>query len=652
MTDAKRLQFSLGPVQGFIAQGRRTRDLWSGSYLLSYLSGCAMAGVRRGGGRISVPDVRKDLRKDLLLQWIAAGGDGPGEPPRIGTLPNKFEAEIPDTVSVEDAAKMAVDGINTAWNRIALTVWDRYLGRIAEECGKGTEEIWNRQVRNFWEISWIAGDSGDMEARKNWRIYRNRERYTPTIEGGDHCTIMSEWQELSGFMRAWERQKQDRFWKRVRENIPGMVLREDERLCAIAFIKRLFPEVSKEAIGWDVNAERWPSTTYMAAIPWLKRGVQECADLAKAFAENALLKGQRAEREGLAEQFFEKAAKEHLFLNLDANYYYKETLSLPRRTPLEGTSREGEEPETVKRERKDLLGQLARICEALGTGPSPFYAMLAMDGDRIGELIERHTDRTSRATTEFSSEVGEIVRSYSGALVYAGGDDLLAMLPLRDALQCACHLHTRFSQCFEKVQIGEATVSAALVFAHYQVPLSSVLEEVRELLDGVAKERNGRNSLAISVVKNSGKYCEWVQVWDGVAKKNGIRDEILLESLADDFRQRNELSASFFFRMRDLIVSLVTDARWSPGQILPLWESISGKELKDLIVSEYIDAGEHRRENDTQKHDELLMRASRQMERLLAVSRRHRNGEAPETTTLSMDGLLLVKFLSTEGVRE
>jgi hypothetical protein len=31
------LKLQIGPVQDFIAQARSTRDLWSGSYLLSWL---------------------------------------------------------------------------------------------------------------------------------------------------------------------------------------------------------------------------------------------------------------------------------------------------------------------------------------------------------------------------------------------------------------------------------------------------------------------------------------------------------------------------------------------------------------------------------------------------------------------------------------
>jgi hypothetical protein len=40
-------RFHIGPVQGFIAQARRTRDLWAGSFLLSWLAAQAMAAVRK-----------------------------------------------------------------------------------------------------------------------------------------------------------------------------------------------------------------------------------------------------------------------------------------------------------------------------------------------------------------------------------------------------------------------------------------------------------------------------------------------------------------------------------------------------------------------------------------------------------------------------
>lgn len=49
---SRTLHFTIGPVQSFVAQSRRTRDLLTSSFLLSYLSGVAMVYVLEAGGKI------------------------------------------------------------------------------------------------------------------------------------------------------------------------------------------------------------------------------------------------------------------------------------------------------------------------------------------------------------------------------------------------------------------------------------------------------------------------------------------------------------------------------------------------------------------------------------------------------------------------
>ena len=108
---------------------------------------------------------------------------------------------------------------------------------------------------------------------------------------------MGDYQELSGHVRARGGGKdQDDFWDDVRTSIcqeiykkaqsnGSLELGRSERLCAIALVKRLFPllplKTLQEVIGWiPVGAEvekrvarkrmrKYPSTAYMAALPWL-----------------------------------------------------------------------------------------------------------------------------------------------------------------------------------------------------------------------------------------------------------------------------------------------------------------------------------------------------------------------------------------------
>ena len=56
LTKERYLHFTLGPVQSFVGQARRTRDYWAGSFILAYLTGHAMAAVLEKG-KIIYPSV-------------------------------------------------------------------------------------------------------------------------------------------------------------------------------------------------------------------------------------------------------------------------------------------------------------------------------------------------------------------------------------------------------------------------------------------------------------------------------------------------------------------------------------------------------------------------------------------------------------------
>ncbi len=63
------LAIAVGPVQGFIAAARRTRDLWFGSHLLSEISKAAAKSVHDDGGRLvfPAPEDPADLERDSPL---------------------------------------------------------------------------------------------------------------------------------------------------------------------------------------------------------------------------------------------------------------------------------------------------------------------------------------------------------------------------------------------------------------------------------------------------------------------------------------------------------------------------------------------------------------------------------------------------------
>lgn len=639
------LQFSLGPVQGFIRQARRTRDLWSGSYILSYLSAQAMKGVIKSGGKIIVPKVWDDTRKDNLLAWVM--DERSGHPPRIGTIPNRFQAWSEDPRA---AAQCAEIQITDAWRKIYSAVWNRFIKNVALSHGSDTQKIWDRQVENFWEIYWTAGDISNIESRKNWRTRIQWAKKLPELECGDHCTIMGDWQELSGFIRSHDRTtraNQDRFWESL-GLVPGvgrLDLREDERLCSIALIKRMFPKVAIEAIGWDVDANKWPSTLYVAALPWLMdldkkktESVHSYFDLVIDAADEEAVR-----REGIWELVGGSKGSDILdFLELDGNFYFQSSLSNHRHTPLKKTPLKwtNQEPAEVREKRLRLLKQLAAIYDDIGSKPTPFYSMLLMDGDSMGTLLVDHGEEVSEALAEFADHVDRTVRIFKGVTVYAGGDDVLAMLPAANGINCSVKLAKCFEDAFSKCNLN-GTISAGLVLAHGRYPLRSVLDEAHYILDQVAKDGNGRQSLAVSVLKGSGKCCQWVATFPSLLRGDRTVLDSLVSSLYDEGKY---FSTSFFFRLREILTILSSEPFWQPGRFLELTNEFREDDIVDLLVAEYIKS-ESGKANPEAARSNILS--------LLDVSYRcYRNDQGNcvmDKRHIGADGAMLVKFLAEGG---
>lgn len=586
-----RLHFSLGPVQTFVAQARRTRDLWAGSFLLSYLVAHAMAAVRERG-RIILPSVDGDP----LLEWVK---DERGPAPRLGSIPNRFVAEVDDGPG---QAKLAVQALQHAWKKLADQVYEKYVQPVAH-LGQDTQAIWQRQVAGFWEIQWaVTSDDQDfalLDRRKNWRFT------SASDEGGDHCTIMGDYQELSGYVRAWERDKQDAFWSALRERTGDLELREDERLCAIALIKRLFPK----AIGQTHMPTRWPSTAYVAAIPWIKEMAEKAPGQAKAYAEMAK---QLAGSQTVGNSFEEIPAlaglQTGLFAHLDGNFFYAEAMGNPKRTPMDEAAR------------PILLGKLKQLYEV--DRPSPYLAYLIMDGDQLGKkLREMGPERVSKALSLFAQQVSGIVNDHQGVLVYAGGDDVLALMPMTSALACAQAINVAYRGAFGD---KSATLSAAILYADILTPLRSALRNAHHLLDHVSKEQCGRDTVTLSVYKGQGTSLQWSSKWDDV----GDRFHALIERI-----RNKDYSSGFFYNLREQFAFLTGKPTWTPGETLALPDGLS---LKPFLFAEY---ARNRERSATPAEMEACIDALCQ-----AI--------APDHRRLSPDAALMARFLAQEGKRE
>ena len=571
-----RIDISIGPVQGFVSQSRRTRDLWGSSYLLAFLSAHAMHGAAKAGATI----VQPDLDGERLYRWVA--GHRTGNSPRFGTLPNHFVAEVGG--DARGVAEAAVESLTAAWARVHGAVWNRF---VAHACpaGSDTEAIWSRQVGVFWEVMWTAAPSGDegraFARRKRWRSH------APPDEPGDKCTVMHDLQELSGHVRAQDRNAQDQFWKRVHEGVDSLDLRDNERLCAIALVKRLLSKVAPEALGWEVDASRWPSTVYIGAVPWMRRVESAAPPQAAAYADAVVQYAPPGVRTMQRPPFGLVVPDAGDFPRLDANYLHREFVESERLCPLNDGEEIGARDKLA--ERLQAIHDTRHEDGPLGPPPT-FYALLLADGDRLGRLLgELGGETVSGALRAFTGNIPKVVEEHDGVPVYAGGDDVLAMLPMPRALDCAQALSDAYRSAFGDTDAkDEATLSAAVVFAHIRLPLNHVLGEAHRLLDTIAKDGNGRDSLVAAVLKSGGSYCQWVTTWARPGPGGPVHATDQLHALwrqLDANSVEPGLSSALVYRVRETLTRLCGWKQWRPGE----WGSLPG----DVDIHAFLGAEIH-----------------------------------------------------------
>jgi CRISPR/Cas system-associated protein Cas10 (large subunit of type III CRISPR-Cas system) len=136
--------------------------------------------------------------------------------------------------------------------------------------------------------------------------------------------------------------------------------------------------------------------------------------------------------------------------------------------------------------------------------------VLKMDGDRVGKvfsgekLLQYNKVTTparlaslSRLLENICKELEKIVAQYGGACVYAGGDDILTILPGDIALRVALHLSEKYSQ----MTLGEMTISAGLIITKPTHPLYLALQGATQLLKNAKKQKD---SIDYEIVREIG----------------------------------------------------------------------------------------------------------------------------------------------------
>ncbi|MCC5943668.1 MAG: type III-B CRISPR-associated protein Cas10/Cmr2, partial [Bernardetiaceae bacterium] len=501
--------FTIGPVQSFIAQARKTQDLYAGSRILSDLISKAI-------------DILIDDKK--VIRYISDNDNDLIFPARtIASKPNRFVAII----------TCAENEIQSIGDDLKAAVENHFVNEVAKQVIAFCPDS-DKQLKDFLKIYWAALRV-EVDAQNNVIGYpekykeleqllgavKNVRYFNQFAEKGRKCSINGEYNVK--FYRKGEKEKsrpdKDILDKKLfhgnakvlgftdYREISQAQLQAGEGLCAVSFLKRVY-EIAD-----------FPSTANIALLHTLNEleSISEGASLLQAFA---LCFGKPTWQEVKNGQLFYDE-------NLNEEYFKKQNIKNGGLACAKGKLKE--------------LNQLAKDT-GLQLDKSKYYAILAFDADGMGGKLGKAT------TKEQHQKISELLGAFAqkaevyinnnqyGRTVYAGGDDFLGFLNLNHLFEAMQALREMFDTEVnaELDKLGytdlKLTFSAGVAIAHYKTPLSEVLTWARAMekeakkIDGILDYEKDtfknqypdfkpKNAFSIAVLKHSGEIHKTLWKW-------------------------------------------------------------------------------------------------------------------------------------------
>ena len=483
------LSLAIESVDDFVCAARRCRDLACGSYLLSEVSKACALRLHLIHRAVLIYPNTPDPANELQ----------PG-PPFIAVNRILACVSAPDEGALR---KIVADCKSFTQNYLATVELDPALANAARTLASDGIEINSGTARNHvlslveFYAAWAALDPGRSnyasaralaEKRLDSRLSLNN--FNPHAGESDILKSSLDGFRESVLQRTGTKTENQYF------------VRSDEELDGVAILKR-FGGGGRRKFVFD-------STLDVAAVAYKERIKRTHPTVVAGY-----------------HRFLDVHSK--VLPNTDAFLY-----------PLE--SRRIKDPE--------LRAELDHIIKPLESArpEAPYYALLNGDGDGMGSCIantlktmEEH-QRFSLALSAFARDVLRMFQNMTspGECIYAGGDDVMALLPLHLALSYARKIREVFAKHMHPWPV---TFSAGIAVAHALEPLDDV-RRLAAAAETQAKSVPGKDALAIIVTPRSGADISAAGKWDDIIPA--------VEKIAKLYASR-QLSKSLGHELRTLL---------------------------------------------------------------------------------------------------
>lgn len=603
------LRVQIAGVQEFIAQARNTRDLWSGSYLLSWLmvAGLKALSERIGPDAVVFPNLLGqplfDLHwRDEIWANISAHPDAPPAWERLSSnpadqltpnFPNVFLCVVPANQAAALGQRVA-DAIRAELSdNIAPAVWHQ-----AVAAGIVTDSEKNRfddQIRRALNISWQA-EPWPADLSSACALAQNAPKDSPLAASAARVATIRKMAEtdmphehrdhryytdgtktqLNNTGLAWsilvahqqaelDAVRQTRVfdpaaeggWSIGTHNTKDALIGRDEALVGGDELRR---RVERAGSHWSLLLKK---NDPIAALTLLKR-TWHIAYLHKVW-EFPLSAFKMPNTRGIAAH--DPYAREP---DSDLDTIDSEDIP-PSEKYFAVLALDGDEigkwVSGAKTPRH--RDQLAAYTDGSGNateGAAPYFTRQGLDGflDARRALSPSYHLQFSEALANFALHCARpIVEAFAGRLIYAGGDDVVALLPADTALRCAEALRAAFQGLPELPSLlcnalcpapfnftvpapgflarsdyredmmnrdtgipipfivpgPAAEVSVGIAIAHFKSPLQEVVRaaQAAEKRAKQAPEYGGlgRGAVSLRLLKRSGEILDWGSKWDG-----------------------------------------------------------------------------------------------------------------------------------------
>ena len=485
---------ALSGVQRFISESRSTADLRAGSLLMSQLAAATVTAVGTFGPGADV--------------IIPGPGSGRGTPNRVVARTGAGHGR--------DLAEHMEAEARQAWREHERKLWAKPRNG-AEDVGSSHRAESVPSTAGFPVIQWVVVGPDPAGYAEQWgramsalaARKRIRSFEVPPVSQSRMCSLTGRWPAL-GSPPAGARN-----------------VRRDEALSVPGHVKRRLSRDARQGFSstWSIA-----TAPYRAGIIDVAVGDTELLAAARDLRSNireflASLSQQDQDRLGRPPAGSADDDQVLAWLKtMEGAWLAPETwepAGLRLRYDLDALP-----DETDCFVIRDAVMKLARQAGERGV-PSltPYLAVVAQDADHMGEQLGEFPPGIDPVGwhQDVSAAIGEAARRQReeveapgrhGRVVYAGGDDLLALAPVATATSCVRAANSAFMQVLAET-LPAATASAAIVFFHAAWPLQSAITAAQELLKQA--KAAGRPGLGIAVLRRGGERNRLVVPWDDPA---------------------------------------------------------------------------------------------------------------------------------------